>query len=153
MSKLLRRLLPAALLCAATASLAHAQVPWVLVARKAAQRVQHMRAEAENAGQPSHDFATVLLEAPAEKVFGTALDLVRKNAEVRLVMVDATTRRLQFARGDRVANLKVVELGPEASQLMIAGTSGPGESATASEVLTAVLRVCREMNKECQAEP
>jgi hypothetical protein len=146
-------LLMAAALCAAGASLAPAQVPWVLVARKAAQRVQHMRSEAEKPGQPTHDFASVLLEAPAEKVFSTALELVRKNREVRLVMTDPTTRRLQFTRGDRIANLKVVELGPEASQLMIAGTAGPNEPPTASEVLGAVMRVCREMNKDCQAEP
>ncbi len=143
----------AACLGGANAFPASAQVPWVLVARKAAQRVQHMRADADKAGQPTHDFATVLLEAPAERVFATAADLIRKNSEVRLVMTDPATRRLQFARGDRVANLKVVELGPQASQLLIAGTSGPNESPTASEVTRAVLRICREMNKECQAEP
>jgi hypothetical protein len=29
--------------------------------------------------------------------------------------------------------------------------AGPGEDSTASRVVQAVLRVCKEMNKECQA--
>jgi hypothetical protein len=142
-----------ACLCVTFVPMALAQTPWVLVARKAAQRVQHMRTESERAGQPTHDFATVLLEAPADKVFATALEFVRRNQQVRLVMTDPATRRLQFARGDRVATMNVVEFGPEVSQLMIAGSAGPNEPPTASEVVTAVLRVCREMNKDCQVEP
>ena len=140
-------------LCLASVSVATAQTPWVLVARKASQRVQHMRVDAEKADEPKHDFATVLLEAPAEKVFTTALELIGKNQQVRLVMADPASRRLQFVRGDRAATLTVVEFGPEVSQLMIAGRAGPNESPTGSEVVAAVLRVCREMGKDCQVEP
>ena len=139
--------------CLASVPVASAQTPWVLIARKASQRVQHMRVEAENANGPTHDFATVLLEAPADKVFTTTLELVRKNQQVRLLMTDAASRRLQFARGDRVATMTVVEFAPQVSQLMIAGTAGPNESPTGSEVVAAVLRVCREMGKECQVAP
>jgi hypothetical protein len=126
-----------------------AQMPWVLIARKAAQRVQHMELNAEGSNQPRHDFATVILEAPADRVFATALDLARKNREVRILMTDPGTRRLQIAEGDRIATLNVVEFSPEVSQLMIAGTSGPKEDPTASRVVAAVLRICTEMKKQC----
>ena len=92
------------------------------------------------------------VEAPAEKVYATALDLARKNREIRILMTDPGSRRLQIAEGDRVATLNVVEFSPEVSQLMIAGTAGPREDGTASRVVAAVMRVCAEMKKECQLE-
>ncbi len=134
------------------APMAAAQTPWVLIARKAAQRVQHMEIEAEKGNQPRHDFATVILEAPADRVFATAVDLARKNHDVRILMTDPGTRRLQIAQGDRVATLNVVEFNADVSQLMIAGTAGPNEDPTASRVVTAVMRICAEMKKDCQVE-
>lgn len=137
----------------ALSGIASAQVPWVMVARKAAQRIHHMEVEGQQANQPRTDFATVLLEAPADKVFATTLDLVRKNREVMLLMNDPGARRLQISQGDRLATINVVEFGPEASQLMIAGRAGPNEAPTASRVVEAVMRVCAEMKKECRLEP
>jgi hypothetical protein len=131
---------------------ASAEAQWVFVARKAAQRIHHMAIESEKANEPRHDFATVLLEAPADKVFETALDLARKNREVRVLMNDPGGRRLQLAEGDRVATLNIVPFGDGVSQLMIAGQAGPNESPTASRVVAAILRVCAEMKKECQLE-
>ena len=132
--------------------LASAHAQWVLLARKATQRIHHMEIESQRANEPRHDFAVVLLEAPADKVYATALELARKNRQVRVLMSDPGTRRLQLAEGDRVATLNVVEFSPEVSQLMIAGTSGPGEGSTSSRVVAAVMRVCAEMKKECQLE-
>ncbi|HYX01701.1 MAG TPA: hypothetical protein VE963_06415 [Reyranella sp.] len=123
---------------------------WALVARKALGRIQHMREGGQGGGQPVYDFASVILEAPADKVFATALELARKNPSVRVVMQDAGQRRLQIAEGDRTATLNVVPFDDHVSQLLIAGKAGPGEDSTASRVVQAVLRVCKEMNKECQ---
>jgi hypothetical protein len=55
-----------------------AEAQWVFVARKAAQRIHHMVEQGQN-GQPGYDFATVILEAPADKVFTVALDHAQKN--------------------------------------------------------------------------
>jgi hypothetical protein len=54
------------------------------------------------------------------------------------------------AQGDRTATLNVVELGDQASQLMIAGSAGRGEDSTSSRVVQAVMRVCAELKKECE---
>ena len=127
---------------------APAEAQWVFVARKAAQRIHHMMEQGQN-GQPGYDFATVILEAPADKVFNVALGHARSNKALRLLMVDPTAMRLQAAEGDRTVTLNVVALGDQASQLMIAGTAGRGEDLTSSRVVAAVMRVCAEMNKTC----
>jgi len=129
---------------------APADAQWVFVARKALGRIQHMREESQEAGRPGYDFATVILDAPADKVFATALEMARKNTAVRVLMQDPGQRRLQVAEGDRTATLNVVPFNEDVSQLLIAGQAGPGEDSTASRVVQAVLRVCKEMNKRCE---
>ena len=135
----------------AAAPFAPAEAQWVFVARKAAQRIHHMAENAEN-GRPGYDFATVILEAPANRLFEVALDHARANKAVRLLMVDPGGMRLQVAEGDRTATLNVIALNDQVSQLMIAGTQGPREDATTSRVVQAVMRVCVELKKECQVE-
>ena len=130
--------------------LSPANAQWVFVARKALGRIQHMREENQPGGRPGYDFATVILDAPADKVFATALDMARKNPAVRVVMQDPGQRRFQVAEGDRTATLNVVPFSDEVSQLLIAGHAGPGEESTTSRVVQAVLRVCKQMNKHCE---
>ena len=139
-----------ATLVATVVPFAPADAQWVFVARKAMGRIQHMREESQQAGRPGYDFATVILEAPADKVFATALEMARKNTAVRVLMQDPGQRRLQVAEGDRTATLNVVPFSEDVSQLLIAGQAGPGEDSTASRVVQAVLRVCKEMNKRCE---
>jgi hypothetical protein len=139
-----------ATLVATVVPFAPAEAQWVFLARKAMGRIQHMREESQQAGRPGYDFATVILEAPADKVFATALAMARKNTTVRVVMQDPGQRRLQITDGDRTATLNVVPFSDDVSQLLIAGHAAPGEDSTASRVVQAVLRVCKAMNKECQ---
>ncbi|MBS0527481.1 MAG: hypothetical protein JSS04_27900 [Proteobacteria bacterium] len=129
--------------------MASADAQWVFVARKAAQRIHHMT-EGGVGGQPGYDFASVVLEAPADKVFAVALDRAQKNRAVHLLMSDPGARRLQVAEGDRTATLNVVELSEGVSQLLIAGRSRPGEQAASSQVVAAVMRVCAELKKTCE---
>ena len=126
-----------------------AQTPWVLIGRTAAHRIQHMR-EGQQGNQPGYDFASVILEAPADKVFAVAVDHARKNTAIRVTMVDTGTRRLQVAEGSRTATLSVAALGDEVSELYIAGSAAPGEGSTSSRVVQAIMRVCAEMKKSCE---
>ena len=124
---------------------APAEAQWVFVARKALGRIQHMAEAQQQGGRPGYDFATVLLDAPADKVFATALELARKNPAVRVVMQDPGQRRF------RTATLNVVPFSDDVSQLLIAGhAASPAEGSTASRVVQAVLRVCKEMGKHCE---
>jgi hypothetical protein len=129
--------------------MASAEAQWVFVARKAAQRIHHMT-EGGVGGQPGYDFASVVLEVPADRVFATALDRAQKNRQVRILMADPIARRLQVGEGDRTATLNVVELSEGVSQLLIAGRSRPGEEAASSQIVAAVMRICAEMGKTCE---
>ena len=126
-----------------------AKTPWSLIAHKALGRIEHMRESQQGSGG-SYDFATVLLDAPADKVFATASDLARKNLAVHIVMQAPARGRFQVAQGDRTATFNVVPSDDEVSRVMIAGRTGPGEDTTTSRVVQAVLRGCTEMGKHCQ---
>jgi hypothetical protein len=126
-----------------------AEAQAVFIARKAVQRIHRMTEEGTG-GQAGFDFASVVLEAPADKVFAIALERAQKNRAVRVVSVDPGARRLQIAEGDRTATLNVVEMDDQLSQLMIAGRTRPGEQAASSQVVAAVMRVCAELKKTCE---
>ena len=68
----------------------------MFIARKAVQRIHRMTEEGTD-GQPGYDFASVMLEAPADKVFAVALERAQNNRAVRIVMADPGARRLQVA--------------------------------------------------------
>ena len=106
--------------------------------------------ESQQGGQPGYDFASVILEATADKVFAVAVDHARKNTAIRVTMVDPGARRLQVADGDRTATLNVVPLSDDVSELYIAGTAWPGEDSTSSRVVQAIMRACAEMKKSCE---
>jgi hypothetical protein len=127
-----------------------AEAQWVFLARKALGRIEHMTQGRQPGDRPGYDFATVILEAPADRVFATAVQMARKNPAVRVVSEDPGQRRLQVAEGDRLATLNVVPFSDDVSQLLIAGHAGPAEGPTASLVVQAVLRICREMGKHCE---
>lgn len=124
----------------------------VFIARKAVQRIHRMTIESEQANGPRREFVTVILEAPADRVFATALETVRHNPSARLLMSDPVQRRLQVAEGERVGTVNVVELDKEVSQLMIAGTSPANEPPAASRVIATVMRLCEQMKKQCTVE-
>jgi hypothetical protein len=145
----MKRSLLAATVAFVLLPMASADAQWVFVARKAAQRIHHM-AEGQSEGRPGYDFASVVLEAPADRVFAVAWEHAKKNHAVRIVMADPGGRRLQVAEGDRTATLNVVELNDQVSQLLIAASARPGEDATASRVVAAVMRICAEMKKTCE---
>jgi hypothetical protein len=127
-----------------------AEAQWVFLARKALGRIEQLTQGGQPGDRPGYDFATVILEAPADRVFATAVQMARKNPAVRVVSEDPGQRRLQVAEGDRLATLNVVPFSDDVSQLQIAGHAGPAEGPTASLVVQAVLRICREMGKHCE---
>jgi hypothetical protein len=126
-----------------------AEAQGVFIARKAVQRIHRMTEEGSG-GQPGYDFASVVLEAAADRVFAVALDHARKNSAVRIVSSEPQARRLQLTDGERTATLNVIELNDRLSQLLIAGRTKPGEDPTSSRVVAAVMRICAEMGKTCE---
>ena len=125
-----------------------AEAQAVFVARKVIGRVHH-QLESQQTGKPGYDIATVLLDVPADRLYLFVLDHARKNKSVRVTMEDPAARRLQIHEGDRSVTFTVVPVTDHVSHLVIAGTAGHNESSTTSMVVGIVMRVCKEMGKEC----
>lgn len=125
---------------------APANAQWVFVARRVLGRVEQLQQSGQN-GQPGSTVASVVLDAPAARVYAKAVELARHNPAVVVLSDDATQRRLVLAQGNVQVSLAVQDLGGSVSQLTVLGPAGP-DSAT-SRTVAAVLRVCKEMKKTC----
>jgi hypothetical protein len=136
----------------AAAPPSRAETPWVLLARRALGRVQQLTQE-NNGAKPGFEVATVLLDAPAARVYATALRMVRENQAVQIVAEDAAHYRLQLAQGPRQGSLAVTPLGDNLSQMLIAANIVSGADSATSRMVDAVLRVCREMHRACSLAP
>jgi len=148
MKTVLLRALPVLLVLA---PLAPAEAQWVFVARKAAQRIREITTENEQANARS-EFVTVIIEAPADRVFSVALETVKKNPNARLLMADSVPRRLQAVEGDRKATLNVAELNDEVAELMVAVTSSMSEPPASPRIVATVMNLCEQLNKKCTVE-
>jgi len=95
------------------------------------------------------DVATVVLEAPAEKVYQTAVKNLSARTDVKISMQDAKKRLVQFTNGVQVASLQATPLGEKLTQLVIASNLTPTQPDATSLVVQGVLKVCKEMNVEC----
>jgi hypothetical protein len=128
---------------------AHAQ--WVMVAKAVSGRVQQMSHKPANGGD-GFDVATVVLEAPAAKVYSTALSALKSHPGITVTSSDDHSRKIEFTNGTQVASLQAQALGDKLSQLVIASTLTPSGPTATSLVLQGVLKVCADMKVECSVE-
>jgi hypothetical protein len=124
---------------------------WVMVAKAVSGRVQQMSHKPAN-GSDGFDVATVVLEAPADKVYSTALNALKSHAGLTVTSSDDHTRKIEFTDGTQVASLQAQSLGDKISQLVIASTLSPSGPTATSLVLQGVLKVCSDMKVECTVE-
>ncbi len=123
---------------------------WAMVGRAAANRVRRMT---QNSGSQGYDVATVVLEAPAERVYQAAIKTLEGRPDVTLTKQDSKNGKIQFRKGDLVAGLQVSPLGDKLSQLVIASSaSDPGQPSATSLVVERVLGICQEMKVECSLQ-
>ncbi|KAA0254451.1 hypothetical protein FBQ97_20705 [Acidobacteria bacterium ACD] len=121
---------------------------WIALGRKAIGKVKELT-QSEKTGEPGYSMATVLVKAPADKVFAAALRTVQSNPKLRLTKSDPGSSSLEFADGKKVAGLAVSKVDEEVSQILVASTTSPGETNETSLVVSATLRICKEMGAEC----
>ncbi len=138
-----------------------ANAQWVFVGRKALGKIKQLTGEATESGAPQasnaskdiprqgYDAATVLLEAPAEKVYGAAVRTLEANRDVRISKKDDRALSIEFIDGDIAAGMQITSLSEKLSQILVVSTSS-GKPGT-SIVLKGILRVCGEMGVHCQS--
>lgn len=124
-----------------------ADAQWVMVARAVAGRVQQMSDRSKDGG--GFDVATVVLEAPADKVYQTAVKNLSARTDLKITNQDAKKRMVQFTNGAQVASLQATALGEKLTQLVIASNLTAAQPDPTSLVVQGVLKVCKEMNVDC----
>jgi len=127
-----------------------AQAQWVYLGRKAVGKVQQLTSEATSSQRSGYDAATVLLEARADKVYSTAVDLLQANKDYRITRKDDRARTVEFTDGKRIAGIQISSLEDHLCQMLIVSTGTSSTAETTSLVLNAVLRVCKEMGVHCE---
>lgn len=129
-----------------------AQAQWVAVARAVSGRIQQMQQKGAN-GQGGYDVATVVIEAPAQKVYETAVQRVQAHsAEVKLLEQNPRRRIVSFTIGGQTASLQANPLGDKLTQLVVASTLDPAQPSATSLVVKSIENVCIELKVECSLQ-
>ena len=126
-----------------------AEAQWVFVAKKALGVVNRLTSQGHEKQGQGFDVATVLLEANADKVYSTAVDLLKKNPNVTINYREDAGRQIEFTDGKILAGLKVSRFEDNLSQLLISSTITPGQPSSTSFVVEKVFQVCEKMGVHC----
>ena len=123
----------------------------IFVARRVIGRVETMSQQSPQASGASYDSAAVMLEAPASRVFATAVEaLKRAQAQgITVTRVDKNELLVQFTNGQQIAGMKISSLGDKLSHMLITSAHAGSQPNAAALVSDSVLRVCSEMKVEC----
>ena len=127
-----------------------ADAQMVFLGRKALGKVRQLTGEMKGSQQPGYDVATVLLEARAEKVYSTAINVMEANKNWTITQRNDQSRSLEFSDGKRTAGVQISSLDEHLTQLLIVSAVTSPKTDTTSFVLNGVLRVCKEMGVHCQ---
>jgi hypothetical protein len=127
-----------------------AQAQWVMVARTASRRIQQMTQKP--ATEQGFDVATVMIEAPSDKVYQTALAMLQKHEDIKINHSDATNQKIEFSKGEQHGTFQATSLAPKVTQFMIGVSLPPGMPSNTYQVVDGVMKVCAEMNVQCTAE-
>ncbi len=126
-----------------------AQAQWVFLGRKALGVVNRLTSQGHEKQEQGFDVASVLLEANAEKVYSTAVDLLKANPNVTIHYREDAGRQIEFTDGRILAGMKVSRLDDNLSQLLISSTITPGRPSGTSFVVDRVFKVCEKMGVHC----
>ena len=127
---------------------AHAQ--WAFAARHVIGRINQMTQDDSN-GKPAFQFATVIIDAPANKVYSTAVNVVSQNQAITIVSQDSQNLKLKVSEGNKSASLSVVPLSDKSSEIMISATAAPqSQDPSTSAEIDSILKICKQLNKVCK---
>ena len=134
----------------ATVTVCEAQ--WVAVAHAVSGRIQQMQ-QTNSSGTGGYDVGVVVIEAPAQKVYETAVQRLQAHAsEVKMLQENARKRMIAFTNGTLTASLQANPLGDKLTQLVVASTLDPTQPSATSLVIRSIQQVCTELKVECTLE-
>ena len=127
---------------------AHAQL--IFAAHHIEGRI-HQMTQDDSSGAPAFQFATVIIDAPANNVYATAVNVASQNQAVTIVSQDSQNLKLKLSEGSKSASIKVVPLSDNSSEMMISTTAAPqGQDPSTSVAINSIMRICNQLNKVCK---
>jgi len=134
------------------ATIAVCEAQWVAVARAVSGRIQQMQ-QTNSSGTGGYDVGVVVIEAPAQKVYETAVQRLQAHAnQVKVLKENASKRTVAFTNGTLTASLQANPLGDKLTQLVVASTLDPTQPSATSLVIKSIEQVCAELRVECTLE-
>lgn len=126
---------------------------WVLLGKKAVGKVKKMTGESpgdasKDSQKPGYAAATVLIDAPADKVYAAAVRVLKANPAMTVTKQDDPALSLDFTDGQLAAGIQVTAMAEDLSQLLVVSTTNGKKDTTL--VVSAIQRVCKEMGVTCQ---
>ena len=126
-----------------------ASAQWIFAARHIEGRINQLTQDDQN-GKPAAQMATVVLNAPASKVYATAINMGNQNQAVTIVSQDATNLSLKVSENSKSVTLKVIPLSDQSSEIMISAPAPTdGQASSTSAAAASILKICTQMNKQC----
>lgn len=119
-----------------------ASAQWAFVARKSMGAIHNIQGE-------HADVATVLLEAPPDKVYAAAVRTLSGKQGVKITRQDDATRQIDFTRDGENAIMKISPVEDQVSMLTVTAPGTLRRSGDVSPVVDGVLRVCGQMRVRC----
>lgn len=127
----------------------HAQ--WVAAAHAVKNRIQQMTQKSGNGG---YDVAIVLLEAAPHQVYDRTLKSLQAHPELTITKARQQNRENRVSQGRPGRRFPDFTLGEKLTQLIIASSiSQNSDSSATALVVSAVLRVCKEVDSQMHFEP
>jgi hypothetical protein len=126
-----------------------AQAQWIFLGKKPLGTVNRLTSQGHEKQGQGYDVATVLLEANADKVYRTAVDLLKGNPHVTIHYREDARREIEFTDGKLLVGLKVSRLEDNLSQLLISSNLTSSKPGGTSLVVDRVYQVCEKMGVHC----
>jgi len=126
-----------------------AEAQWVLLARRAIGRVEQMSQTTPGNG-PTFDTATVIIDAPADRVYDVVARRIKSAQGVTVSRGDDADRTLEFSNGPQSATIRVSALGDALAQLMVSAAGTGAQPSPMPAIVDHILAACKELNVECE---
>jgi hypothetical protein len=133
------------LVCLLASGFADAQ--WVLLARRAVGRIEQMQQQTPQSGEVM-DTATVIIDAPADRVYAVIAQRIRSGQNVTITRTDDANRTLEFSNGRQIASMRVSVLGDALAQLLVSAAGA--QPSPMPTIVDHILAACKELNVECE---
>ena len=133
------------LVCTLASGFADAQ--WVLLARRAIGRVEQMQQQTPQSGEVM-DTATVIIDAPADRVYAVVGQRIRSAQNVGITRTDDANRTLEFTNGKQIASMRVSVLGDTLAQLLVSAAGA--QPSPMPQIVDHILAACKELKVECE---